>query len=665
MKNILSLLLLLFLSLNITAQERAVWEAALDEFTAAADNDTEDWEAVYDILSDYADNPININTATREQLEQLPFLNDRQIEDICEYVYRYGPLKTLNELTMIESLDSPCRRFLQCFLYVGDDGRGGFPSLRDIARHGRSTLTATAKVPFYDREGDRNGYLGYKYKHWLRYEFACGDRLRAGLVASQDGGEPFFAGRNGMGYDYYSFYVMARGIGPVEAICAGRYRLSFGMGLVMNTSLSFGKTAMLGSLGRSTNTIRPHSSRSEAGYFQGLAATVRIVRGLTATAFVSYRPFDATLNKADGTVSTLITSGYHRTETEMGKKNNTHATAAGANVRYARNGLHVGATAVYTRLDRDLRPNTSTLYRRHYATGNDFVNASVDYGYVSHRLSLSGETAIDRHGAPATINSLGLSLTDRLTLTLLQRFYSYRYASLYAASFSDGGRVQNESGLYIGADWNITPRLRLSAYTDLARFPWPKYRISGSSVSSDNVLSAALTCRRWAFAARYRLRIRQQDNKAKTALLTRTDHRARLTAAYTAASGWVCTTRADLSAVQTDSRSLGWMVSESVAYPHRQWLRLNAAIACFDTDNYDSRVYAYEPAPLYTFSNASFYGRGLRCTLMARAEVLRNIMLTAKFGLTNYFDRDTIGSGYQAIDGSSVTDMEVQMRLKL
>lgn len=665
MKNLVILLVLLSPFLAVAAQERAAWEACLDEYIAADDGNGGDWEAVYDILSDYADNPININTATREQLEQLPFLNDRQIEDLCEYLYRYGPLKTVNELTVIESLDSRCRELLKCFIRIGDDGKRGFPSLADIVRRGRSTLTATAKIPFYDREGDRNGYLGYKYKHWMRYEFSCGDRLRVGLVASQDGGEPFFAGSNRMGYDYYSAYLIARRIGPVETLAAGRYRLSAGMGLVLNTSLSFGKTAMLGSAGRSTNTIRAHSSRSEAGYFQGLAATVRLWRGLTATAFVSYRPYDATLNKADGTVATLVTSGYHRTETEMAKKNNTHATAAGVNVRYAaKGGLHAGVTAVYTHFDRDLRPNTATLYRRHYATGNDFANIGIDYGYVSHRLSFSGETAIDRNGAPATVNSIGLSLTDRLALTLLQRYYSYRYTSLYAGSFNDGGRVQNESGIYLGAEWNPYPTLRLSAYTDFARFAWPKYRISGSSVSSDNMLSASFGHRHWTFGARYRLRIRQQDNKAKTALITRTEHRARLTAAYAAPSGWSATTRADLSAVQTESRSLGWMVTEAVAYDHRRWLRVNASVAYFDTDSYESRVYAYERGPLYTFSNSAFYGNGLRCALMVRAAPSAAIALTAKLGLTNYFDRSTISSGYQAVSGSSMTDMELQMRLK-
>ena len=67
----------------------------------------------------------------------------------------------------------------------------------------------------YDRRGDRNGYLGYKYRHWLRFGVSSAGRLRAGFAASQDAGEPFFSGSNSMGYDFYSFFIEARRLGPV------------------------------------------------------------------------------------------------------------------------------------------------------------------------------------------------------------------------------------------------------------------------------------------------------------------------------------------------------------------------------------------------------------------------------------------------------------------
>lgn len=50
------------------------------------------------------------------------------------------------------------------------------------------------KVPFYERKGDASGtdgYLGYPYKHGLRYLFRYGNSVKLGFVASQDAGEPF------------------------------------------------------------------------------------------------------------------------------------------------------------------------------------------------------------------------------------------------------------------------------------------------------------------------------------------------------------------------------------------------------------------------------------------------------------------------------------------
>lgn len=37
-------------------------------------------------------------------------------------------------------------------------------------------------------------------------------------------------------------------------------------------------------------------------------------------------------------------------------------------------------------------------------------------------------------------------------------------------------------------------------------------------------------------------------------------------------------------------------------------------------------------------------------------------MVAAKVGMTAYFDRDTIGSGYRQVDGSTMVDIDLQAR---
>lgn len=655
--------LLMMLSLGVKAQDVQLrpWEVYLNEVMTLEDVESASLETVYDLLCELEQHPLDINSLTRETLEQFPFLSAQQIEEIIEYRDRYGPLKSVGELQMVRSLDYAQRRLLSYFIYIGDEQERGFPKLDDIARYGRHELMATTRIPFYRRKGDDGTYLGDPYRHWLRYQFTYHDAVKAGFVGAKDAGEPFFTGRNRWGYDHYAFYLQLRGLGRLESLCLGHYRISMGMGLVMNSDFSLGKVAMLQNLGRASTGLRAHSSRSD-NFLQGAAATLNLGKGLRLTAFGSYRAIDATLNK-DGTAATLLNTGYHRTAAEMDKKHNLNMMKAGGNLSYQYEGLHIGLNMAYSQLSRELKPNTSALYRKNYPQGKDFLNTSLDYRYASHRLSLSGETAIDKAGHLATINTASIRLGDTWSMMALQRFYAYSYASIDAQSFSEGGRVQNESGVYLGLTWQPSPSLRLDAYTDFAYFAWARYQVSQSSYNWDHLLQGTWQHRGWTLDARYRLRRKQKDNADKTALDSHPEHRLRLGLSYAGEGGFGTHTQIDGGYYAYGEKEWGMMISQSLSYESRR-LRLNGGVGYFHTDSYDSRVYLYEKGPLYTYGLASFYGEGIRYWLMARAAVGQKLTLTAKIGVTDYFDRSTIGSSYQQIDASSMTDMDLQVRWK-
>lgn len=653
------LVTLLSLLLAVPAWSQRPWEAALADLVGTASDDDADWEGLYDELCDLEQHPIHLSRATRDDLERLPFLSGQQVQDLMEYLDRHGPMLSLGELQLVTSLTPATLSLLPYFIVVGaPEPRDTLASLRNIVRYGRHQLLASAQVPFYERAGDRNGYLGYRYRHWLRYDFSYAQQLRLGVVAAQDAGEPFFAAGNGAGYDYYSPYLEVRRWGRLEQLVAGRYKMTSALGLVLGSSFSLGKTATLSTLGRSASLLRPHVSRSESDYFQGVAATLRLSSSWRLTAFASYRPLDATLND-DGTARTLLTSGYHRTPVEMSKKHNLDLFSTGGKLSLHANRWNAGLTAVYSRLTRELCPDVTTRYRRYYPAGTNFLNASADYGYTSRRFSFQGETALNGDGAVATLNTASIRLADEWTLVALQRFYSFRYTSLHAHSFSEGGHVQNESGFFLGATWQPFRRLRLQAFADYAYFPWARYRVSASSHAWDAFLQADYQTGAWTLDARYRLRLRQQDNAAKTALTGQTTHRARLSATVQQ-TVWSLRSQADLSHVAGSS---GVMVSEHLALTFPRW-RWQLTAAWFRTDDYSTRLYLYERGMLNTFSNYSFYGHGLRLALTGRWDVGRSLLLVAKLGTTYYSDRETVGSGLQLIDGSTKTDLDVQLRWK-
>ena len=601
--------------LGVRAQEKDVhsWEKYLSAVMTAEDMESEEWQLNYDLLCELEQHPININKATREDLEQLPFLSAQQVEALMEYKYRYGGMKSLAELMMIREIEPQMRKLLGCFIYAGEESKSKIRTKHE--------LIACYKVD---------------YRHWFRYQMEQGDKLKLGLVASQDADEPFFSGKNKLGYDYYSPYLQLKKLGRLETLVLGNFRVSMGMGMVMNNSFSLGKIATLQNLGRNANGLRAHSSRS-LGFLQGAGATINLGRGIKTTAFVSYTPMDATLN-SDGSARTIITTGYHRTETELAKKNNLHALKTGGTIKYNGGRVHLALNALYAHLDRKLSPSKTQLYNYFKPEGTDFMNASVDYGYRGRRFTLNGETAIDGNGHIATINTISLTTNSGLNLMALQRFYSYQYTSLDAQSYSDCGRVQNESGVYIGLSWQLSPKWQLAAYADYAYHPWALYRKTSSSYSLDNLMQCSFTSNHWKLMARYRLKAYEKE------------HRTRITAEYTT-ENFSARTQFD-GGYCAENEERGAMLSENLAYAYH-WFRMNAGVGYFNTDSYNSRVYLYESGPLYTYSMQQFYGEGMRYWLMLRANLGKHFMLTAKVGVTNCFDR------------KDKTDIDLQLRMKI
>lgn len=115
----------LFYCGNLFAQSAWMeWEEQVGE-----EENVASWREQYEELSELAEHPLNINTVTKEELEQLPFLSDRLIEHILYYVYKYGPLTSMNELWGVEGMDRQTQAFLREFMYVGPVKKKLFPGV--------------------------------------------------------------------------------------------------------------------------------------------------------------------------------------------------------------------------------------------------------------------------------------------------------------------------------------------------------------------------------------------------------------------------------------------------------------------------------------------------------------------------------------------------------
>ena len=205
----------------------SLWEENLEQLSM--DGEERNWENELEELSRHLQEPININSATKQQLEQFPFLTDIQIENILAYIYIHGQMQTVYELQLVEEMDKYTIELLLPFVCVQPVKMSfNYPSLKTLLKYGKQEVLTRLDIPLYTRKGYKDNYLGPSMYHSFRYNFHYGEYLQTGVVSEKDAGEPLFALHNRKGYDYCSFYFLLKNLRRLKSLALGNYRLSFG-----------------------------------------------------------------------------------------------------------------------------------------------------------------------------------------------------------------------------------------------------------------------------------------------------------------------------------------------------------------------------------------------------------------------------------------------------
>lgn len=628
------------------------------------------WENELEELSNRLQEPVNLNSATREQLEQFPFLSDIQIEHLLAYIYIHGQMETIYELQLVEELDRQTIQYLLPFVCIkAINNEPAFrwkTMLKDAGRYGKNEVLTRLDIPFYKRKGYEHTYLGPSVYNSVKYTFRYRDQLYAGGVAEKDAGEPFAALHNRYGYDYYSFYLLLQNCGRLKSLAVGNYRLSFGQGLVMSTDYLMGKTIYASSFNNRSAGIKSHSSTDEYNYFRGVATTVALTKRLSVSAFYSHRNMDGVVT--DGEITSVYKTGLHRSRKEADKKNLLTSQLTGGNVSYQQNHIRLGITGVYYVFNRPYEPEL-TGYSKYNIHGNHFYNLGIDYAYRWRRFSFQGETAIGKQGW-ASLNRLQYSPVQDIQFMLIHRFYSYDYWAMYAHSFGEGSTVQNEQGYYVGLETTPFSHWRFFVSFDLFSFPWKKYRINKPSRGTDGLIQATFTPRtNLSMYLKYRYKQKERDLTGSKVTLTLPifHHQLRYRLNYSLNDVFSSRTTLDYNHFHSQDRAAtkGYQVTQMIS-SQLPWTRLFADVqgSYFCTDDYDSRVYVSEKKLLYTFYTPSFQGRGFRCAVRLRYELNKHWLFITKFGETIYLNRNEIGSGNDLIYGNKKADIQMQLRIK-
>jgi hypothetical protein len=636
----------------------------LEEMASEAE-DEERIESLYAELSYLAEHPFDLNRATAEELQQLPFLSGDQIHNILSYRKRYGQMQTVYELKNMEELDFQTIELLLPFVYIGKNTIGKRPfTLDNLVHYGKNELYLRYGQPLQQKKDDTGQYLGEPFYHSMRYSYTFGDRLQSGAVAEKDAGEPFW-NKHHKGYDFYSFHLLLKESGWLQTLAIGDYKMSFGQGLVVSNDFTPGGNAVVTQVERRTYGFRRHFSTSEKDFFRGAAATLR--RGdLYASVFYSRKKIDAT--PADSlTVSAIKTDGLHRLAIEREKSGLLTMQTSGGNLRYATSELCLGITALaYSFGNYTIMPNTRP-YNLFYFRGSSNLNMSVDYLWKNRALKLYGETAMSANKALATLHAFQLKPASYLSLLLLFRYYDKKYQAYFSNAFSQNTSAQNEQGLYMGLQFTPFPYWNVSASADVFRFPWLRYGADAPSAGKEYRVQADYTqMKNVSLYLRYRYRQREKNQTPADGTLSVLPYeQKRLRLQLQCKMQFLLFKTSIEGIVHNDAnkRSKGFMPAQSIGWrPAKIPFRASLHVAYFHTDDYDTRLSSYEENILYAFVMPQFYGQGFRLSVTFRWDAPKNLSLFARLSSTHYTGQDVAEINPEKMEGNTKADISAILR---
>ena len=678
---VICILLLQTFSYSLIAQEKLasppiIIEQQLENITENNEDAEPEDDAFLQQLQYFIKNPVNLNTADESDLRALKILNPLQIQNLISYRILFGKFIDVYELQAIPGWNTDLLRKIKPYITIAAQSEL-FTSLHKRLKGGESSLLARvsrvlekSKGYLIDSSIAKNYYPGSPQKIFLRYKYSYKNLLQYGFTGEKDAGEQFFKGSQKQGFDFYSAHFFARNIGIIKSLALGDFQVNLGQGLTQWMGLSFKKSSDVLNIKRQDDVLRPYNSAGEIFFHRGVGITLQ-KKYLQTTAFISYRKIDAnfiidTLNNRDF-VSSLQTSGYHRTNSELADKNSQRQITFGGNMSLTKNKFHIGVNGVHYQFKYPIN-KSDLLYNKYSLTGNSWGNYSVDYSYTFKNMHFFGEAATDERLDKAFVNGLLISTDARVDMSFLYRKISKGYQSLYTSAFTESNLPNNENGFYAGISINPTDYLKIDAYADLYNFPWLKFRVDAPSSGNDYLLQVTYKPKKEIeLYTRYhaeRKGLNFNNDIALNAIVNKPKQNWRTQLSYKLSPEFTFRTRVELIWFDKKGNNAeqGFLSFADILYkPLAKRYSGNMRLQYFETDSYNTRLYAYENDLLYSFSIPVFYGKGYRYYLNFNYDITKKISVWAKFAQSIYPDKKIIGSGLDEISGNKKTEVKFQI----
>ncbi len=409
----------------------------------------EESSELIDELSVFEAHPLQLRTAPKHALGRVPGI-ELEVLMRLQRLARQAPHLKLDALCDSLVLSDEQRYIVMKSLRLDGDEElidSDFLSLR-LRRVSQLQLQSAYTDSTY-----QGSPIQYEEKlQWSRADFS------SSVVVRKDPGETRLD-------DFRSGHVQY-GSRPTSSLLLGDFGIQAGLGAIYSAGLMSSKGSISTPASLAARGIVGYRSSTDSRFFRGLAAAQDYVMSdettLRALGFLSQVSRSASIDSSSGFVTSVDPSGYHRSATEIARRDALIERATGATLNIEARRFQVGGSLLMLNYNHPLLSS----------------NTGLIVGSRASLYSIFGAYSIDSCSVVAVEharhkNSAGCSYVtysrrqSRQTFSLRARYIDASFRSPYGHNFGEYSQPANEMGCYAGLAVGLGARVQLGLYADL------------------------------------------------------------------------------------------------------------------------------------------------------------------------------------------------------
>jgi hypothetical protein len=606
---------------------------------------------------------LNINKITPFEFYASNLLNFGQIELIIEHQSLYGPIKSKYELQTIEGLDSNSINTLLNSFDINDFSLQTLINQKhqDLIRL-RYNYRLEKALGF--KLNDSNRFMGNRSKIGLLYQSES-NNLDFGLHIEKDAGET-------EKMLFQSAFILIKPKNKIQSVLIGDQQINFAQGITIGTGLGTGKSAMVMQIMKNNVGCKPYKSFNETGFLRGLSMKKKISNKTETVLFIGVRQMDSKLknDSNESSIGSIINTGYYRTIEEQKNRHQLYQYLSGCHTEFKTQTLELGASLVHHlikinpfRAEKIENPRIDLRSQSGLKIGLDWkfhLKNNLVFGEMSHTIN-RGKSML--FGLLRTIGK-------KTDVSILYRFYNSTDDSKLSNGFGNSSSNSNERGLYLGLSTQLPSKFTLSFYNDLCQFNQPKFRVDAKSYQSEQMLEVAYKTKQ-AFSIHVRARHTEREQNAEFLenIHSIETHQKTVYRIHCEIKFGKIKIRNRIEYVhyqiQKHNPSIGNLIYQDIQFMPNAKTNLTFRYSNFNSDDYNSRTFAYENDVPGTFNIPSYNGKGIRYYVLIKHQIQKDLQIWFRFARSSFVGVESNGTGLNFIDKPHASDLTFQLQWKL